>query len=224
MNAIQIQDKKAWIDADACVECGVCYRVGVCPADAIQREKLIWPRTLRAAFSDPLNIHTETNMAGRGTSEMKTNDVTGRFRRGKCGIALELGRPGIGTRMSEIEKITRVLCEEGMVLEPLNPLSRLIDGGTGEVSSEIRKEKVLSAVVEFSVDEERLIPILQKIQRQAGQLDTVMSVGVAYRSDREGSFQEVLRRLDQAGFFYRENVKMNMGLGSPLYQEAEGEI
>ena len=162
---------------------------------------------------------------------------------------MDAARRGIVTpELETVARKERMTVEElmplvasGKVAIPANRLHKCLDAeGIGSMlrtkinvnlgvsrdckDYDVEMKKVLSAVVEFSVDEERLIPILQKIQRQAGQLDTVMSVGVAYRSDREGSFQEVLRRLDQAGFFYRENVKMNMGLGSPLYQEAEGEI
>ena len=58
--AIYIEGKKAKINLDECVECGVCYRVKVCPSDAFYQQPLEWPRSVRAIYSDPLNIHKET--------------------------------------------------------------------------------------------------------------------------------------------------------------------
>jgi len=95
-------NQETMIDFDECVECGVCLRIGICPADAIKKTELTWPRSVRSIYSDPLNIHKETGLAGRGTEESKTNDVTGRFRRGEFGIAIEVGRPGIGTSLIEL--------------------------------------------------------------------------------------------------------------------------
>ena len=54
----------------------------------------------------PLKIHPETRIPGRGTEEMKTNEVTGRYRRGMYGMAFELGRPGVGARFHDVEKVT----------------------------------------------------------------------------------------------------------------------
>jgi ferredoxin len=104
---------KAWteIDRDECVEC----------SDAIKEEELAWPRVLRRAFSDPLYVHQGTDVPGRGTEEMKTNDVTGRFREGFIGVGLEFGRPGTGTRLKETEKALKKLTRLGVELEPHIP-------------------------------------------------------------------------------------------------------
>ncbi len=45
---------------------------------------------------------------------MKCNDVTARFKRGDVGIAMEFGRPGIATRLGELEKITTALAAVGV--------------------------------------------------------------------------------------------------------------
>ncbi len=72
----------AGIDKDRCVECRVCIRSQVCPVEAFAREELEWPRIIRAAFSDPRFVHSGTDIAGRGTAEMKTNDVTDNYKTG----------------------------------------------------------------------------------------------------------------------------------------------
>ena len=101
--------RAAFIDQDECVECGVCLRSNVCRQNAIYWQDLEWPRSIRQAFSAVLvgydalekaGIHgyrATSSGGGRGTSEMKTNDVTGRYREGEVGIGAELGRPGSGS-------------------------------------------------------------------------------------------------------------------------------
>ena len=96
VGAISVKGKNVIIEVDECVECGVCARSGICQDGAFVREELVWPRILRAEFSDPTIPHKKTDIAGRGTAEMKTNDVSGRIKRGEVGVAVELGRPGGG--------------------------------------------------------------------------------------------------------------------------------
>ncbi|HUV55530.1 MAG TPA: hypothetical protein VMW03_10050 [Candidatus Krumholzibacteriaceae bacterium] len=83
--------------------------VDVCPTGALTPPELTWPRSLRAAFSDPTVVHPGTGVGGRGTEEIKTNDVTGRLRRGEAGIVVELGRPGTGARLRDVEKMAMAL-------------------------------------------------------------------------------------------------------------------
>ena len=76
------------IDLDLCVECGTCLRADVCNVEAIYQQPLEWPRALRASFSNPLKPHGHTGLLGRGTEEMKTNEVTHRYVRGQVGVAV----------------------------------------------------------------------------------------------------------------------------------------
>src|SRR5262249_58384570 len=78
----------------------------ICPTDAIVPEELSWPRIVRRAFSDPQVPHESTGIHGRGTAEVKTNDVTDRVKQGEAGFVVEFGRPGIGARFSDIELVT----------------------------------------------------------------------------------------------------------------------
>lgn len=209
--AISIAGKKAKIDLDECVECGVCLRVGVCPTDAIYQQTLEWPRTVRAIYSDPLNIHKETGLAGRGTEEIKTNDVTGRFKPGHTGVAVEVGRPGVGARMRELEKMSVALTRAGVEFEGKNPLTNLIDKENGTLPPEILDEKVLSAIIEISVPQERLLEVLELIEETGTTMDTVFSVDVA--SVRVNGEWEAKHLLSEAGIYYRPNAKINVGLG-----------
>ena len=58
MGAISMDEEAeaAMIDEDECVECGVCFRSRVCPVDAFEEELHSWPRSIRAAFSNPLLV------------------------------------------------------------------------------------------------------------------------------------------------------------------------
>ncbi len=214
VDAIKASKDSVQIDQDACVECGACLRSGACRYGALYQPELGWPRVLRAHFSDPLGVHPSTGISGRGTCEMKTNDVTGRFREGEVGIAVEVGRPGIATRFTEVEKLTEALAGK-VEFEPLNPLTQLIDVKTGRFRDpSVLKERVLSAIIECLTTEEEGLRALGILKEKAGEVDTVFTVCVINRC-REYSVP-FKNRLDEGGFKPRINGKTNVGLGRPL--------
>ena len=214
--AIVVRDKKITIDQDSCVECGVCLRSEVCREGAFMREELPWPRVLRAEFSDPTIPHKKTDIGGRGTAEMKTNDVSGRIKRGEVGVAIELGRPGVGTRFADVEKFTREVARLKIPLEEANPVSALVqDRGKGVFPPEILGEKVLSAIVEFKVPFNRVEEILELLRQVSARLDTVASVSLIGRSDPNGRVP-LEQLLVQKGVRFYPNGKVNIGLGRPL--------
>ena len=216
VGAIRVKEKKVIIDTDSCVECGVCIRTGVCQEQAFSREELAWPRILRAEFSDPTIPHKKTDIAGRGTAEMKTNDVTGRIRRGEVGVAVELGRPGVGTRFTEVEKVTREVARLRIPLEEANPVSALVqDREKGTFPPEILPERVLSAIVEFKVPFHRVEEILNLLRQVTLHLDTVASISLIGRSDPDGRIP-LEQFLTQKRVRFYPNGKVNIGLGRPL--------
>lgn len=219
VGAILYSGKKASIDLDECVECSACIRSAGCPVDAFYQQPLEGYRSIRAAFSDPLNVHLETGIPGRGTAETKTNDVTGRFKRGGIGLGFEVGRPSVATRLTEVEKITKALAQKWTIAyEPKNPLTRFIDSKTGKIDDAILGEKVLSAIIEYAAPISDLVPMIQAVKEIEHELDTVVSITLGYRADENG-FDYVNQLLRDAGIFYRPNAKVNMGLGRPLFQD-----
>jgi hypothetical protein len=205
----------AVIDEDECVECSVCLRSGCCPVDALFQPDLTWPRTVRKNFSDPLKIHPETRIPGRGTEEMKTNDVTGRYRRGTFGMAFELGRPGVGARFRDVEKVAQALAALGIAFEEKNPVTKLmVDRKTGAINPEVLHEKVLSAIVEFLLPAERLPEVLEVLDRVSREIDTVFSGDIISRTGADGSTPHV-REIAGRGRFLSCNGKSNVGLGRP---------
>jgi len=207
------------IDQDECVECYTCLRAQVCPTEAIREQQLQWPRIVRRFFSDPLHVHKGTSVPGRGTEEMKTNDVTGRFREGFIGIGLEFGRPGMGTRLSEPEKAIKKLLAIGVELEPLNPLTQLIqDEATGRLNSDIRSEKVLSAFVECIVPIEKAPIVLTVIKELEGTVKTVFSLDLICKVSPRKKIP-LFETIERAGLTLSSNGKVNLGLGLPLCQK-----
>ena len=218
MSCMSEQDGVVVIDQEECVECGVCLRAGVCPTEAIYmpEESLQYPRAIRAQFSDPGVWHPSTNQGGRGTEEMKTNDVTGRFRRGEYGMALEFGRPGIGARMTDLEKVLQVLVTMDVELEANNAVFAFLEEPlTGAVKPEFRNEKVLSAILEFKIREDQLEKVVRQLQPVLAEVDTVVSWGLATRFAKDGTLP-VRSRLEVLGVPARPNAKINMGMGRPL--------
>jgi hypothetical protein len=206
--------KIASIDQDECVECGECQKTGVCPVEAHLRPDYEWPRILRHLWSDPLAVFPKTGIAGRGTQEMKTNDISGRFSDDDVGIAVEFGRPGIGSRLYEVEKASKRLASLGLDFEPDSPWTHLINTESGEIiDSTVKNEKVLSCIIECKASMERVADIYYALMEIAEEIDTVFTLNIVSKC-KDG---EILIKpiLDQAGINVRINGKTNVGLGRP---------
>lgn len=200
------------VDEDECVDCGVCERSKVCGLEAIYAPEAAWPRSVRGTFSNPLIEHKETKVPGRGTEEMKTNEVTGRFPPGFVGMSVELGRPGVGARLADAGIVGRALKRMGISLEPKNPLTTLLDPVTGDCLPEVAREKVLSAIIEFLLPAERTAEVLGAIRALAGQVDTVISVDLVYRNVPESNVLDTVFGMGESPY---HNGKTNVGLGRP---------
>ena len=218
VGAISIQGEWAAIDRDACVECGVCYREIDCPGEAFVWEELSWPRVIRRVFSDPTLIKKDTKVTGRGTEEMKTNDVTGRFKAGQVGLGIELGRPSVGASFRDVEKMSSVLAKAGVKLEEKNPLTKLINQNTGEIDRDILDERVLSAILEFVAPLDGLRGILKTILSAADELETVFSLDLIYLNE-EATKSKAMEILAEVGISPSLAGKTNVGLGRPLAEE-----
>ena len=219
VSAIKRDGKVVDIDYDACVECGVCLRSNVCPKKAIYQQPLEYPRSVRSLMSDVLTIAPESGISGRGTEEMKTNEVTGRFKDGEIGIAVELGRPCYGARLYDAEKIAMAVAKEGVHFETCNPVTTMMsDPATGKFKEELRNEKVLSAIVELTVPYERAEKVLRAIYDTAKELDCFLSLDICSKVDKDGKLPH-MEIVEKMGVWCSPNGKCNVGLGRPLYVE-----
>jgi hypothetical protein len=214
--AILKAGEKCIVDEDKCVECYVCLKSEICPVDAFVESPLRWPRILRHIFSSVHTVHKGTGMDGRGTMEMKTNDVSGRYRHGEVGFTVDVGRPGVGTTFADVEKISMAVAKVGVRFEPLNPTTRLMIGSdTGRFRNDIKSERVLSCILEFKTEEEKLLSVISALRDIAKSVNTVFSVGCISRCRADGTVP-AQALLDGVGIFYRPNGKTNIGLGRPL--------
>ncbi|HHV57291.1 MAG TPA: 4Fe-4S binding protein [Firmicutes bacterium] len=217
VGAIGSQDGLISIDADKCVECNACLRAKVCPVEALTPPQLIWPRVLRNTFSDPYGKHESTQHMGRGTEEVKTNDVTGLVKPGEAGFALEVGRPGISGSFRDIEKLTMALASLPYVsFAPKSPItSFIVDRSTGRLRPDILNERVLSAIIEFIVPQQRIPEVVATLKNAAASLDTVFSVAVFCAVGPHGELPD---RSDLAALGLEVSAagKTNLGLGRPL--------
>ncbi len=212
VQAIKLIDDKALIDRDLCVECSTCYRSANCPSSAIRKERLKMPRLVRNPFSDVITTHKLTGVPGRGTEEMKTNDVTRRIGIGEIGFSIEIGRPGIGARLGVAEKFTIPLAKIGVEFEKASPLTALLADDKGHLREDLKNEMVLSAIIEFKVPNEKTTEVLDLIKKLDKKIDTVFSVGVISRVMENGDIP-VMNLLAERDFSVRPNAKINVGLG-----------
>ncbi len=193
-----------------------CLRCDLKERECIIFEPSDWPRSLRNHFSEPGVPHKTTGIAGRGTEEMKTNDVTGRFKRGWVGLGLDVGRPGIGARMRDVDTLTRALAKLEVQFEDNNPITKMmVDTSTGKLREDVLNEKVMSCVVEAVFPIERLEEVLSNLRETTKKINTVVSVCNINRAEPDGSYP-LRKKLDELGIPYYINGKQNAGLGRPL--------
>ena len=202
---------RATINRDECVECYACFRgmsqehlnpvlvrtirkvlgvfrlrfepePDVCPTAAFAPDELAWPRIVRRAFSDPQVPHESTGVHGRGTEEVKTNDVTGRVQ--------------LGAQFEKRNPVT----------------SLMSDPGRGLIRSDILEEKILSAIVELKCAIEQVPQVLDTIAAVAERLETIVAVGVATRCDEEGEDPHLAPLLAEKGYLlHRAKTNLGLG-------------
>ncbi len=216
------EEKKCYIDPDKCVECYVCLRQKVCPLAAIETTPLDnFYKQFQHVISDPVENHGVTGVTGRGTEEVKTNDVTGRVKKGEVGIAIDMGRPGMGVYLRDAEKVAMACAAAGVELAPQEhtPLAALMtDLKTGQLVEECKDYHLLSVIVEGKCKEGKLKTVLQALQKVEKEIETVFSLGLIVRTDEKGQTR-ALECLDELGIEQPHRGKVNVGLGRPICLE-----
>lgn len=220
LGVIRMEGNKAVIDQENCVECYVCTRKAVCAKKAISPSEIKTKgRELRHFLSDPTETKAATGVPGRGTEESKTNDVTGRTKRGQLGICVDMGRPGVGVWMRDVEKVAMALARVGLNFEECSPLTAVLkDKRTGEIIDEVRNERLLSIIVEGTVPEEKFPDVIAALRAVEREIDTVFSLGVVSRVDATGR-APFLSQLEALGLPQPIRGKVNVGLGRPLVED-----
>ena len=235
--------KRATVDRNECVECYACFNglsqehlnptmvrtmrkvfptmrlrfepePDVCPTAAFEPDELEWPRVVRRAFSDPRVPHESTGVQGRGTEEVKTNDVSGRVKVGEVGFTIEFGRPGVGVWFREIQKMSWALAKAGVCFEKKNPVTSLMSRcrRRARCAKTFMGEKVMSAIVEIKTTVDRTEEIILLVREVEKQVDTVVAIGVGTRCDENGEENVVAPILERLGYKL-ERAKTNIGLG-----------
>ncbi|MCS7239888.1 MAG: 4Fe-4S binding protein [Candidatus Bipolaricaulota bacterium] len=219
VGAIKLRDGKAHIAPDECTECWVCFRNKVCPNGCFEPTPLeTYPAVFKHVLSDPTETYQDTGVPGRGTEEAKTNDVTGRYRPGFYGICIDVGRPGIGTYLRDVQKITQALAKVGVVFASPeeNPLSAIMtDPTSGRLRDDLLDTRVLSIIVEALCPKEKLPAVLEALKQVAKEIDTVFSLGIVSVWD-EGQNRYLFESLAKVGLPQPTRGKVNVGLGRPL--------
>ena len=213
------EDQKCYVDQDLCTECYVCLRQKVCSRGAIEPIELNdFYKQFQHGMSDPVENHGVTGVTGRGTEEVKTNDVSGRVKKGEVGIAIDMGRPGMGVYLRDASKVAMAIAKAGVELQSAEhtPLAALMkDVRTGELIEDCLNYHLLSVIVEGKCAENKLKDVLGALQEVEKQIDTVFSLGLILRVDEFGQ-TEALDCLDELSIPQPYRGKVNVGLGRPL--------
>lgn len=219
VDAIYVENDQCLVDQDRCTECYVCLRQNVCPKGAIEAPELVgFYKQFQHVISDPVENHGVTGVTGRGTEEVKTNDVSGRVKKGEVGICIDMGRPGMGVYLRDAEKVAVACAKAGVKLasQEHTPLAALMpDLSTGKLDPECLNYHLLSVIVEGKCKESELKDALQALKQVEKEIDTVFSLGLIMRVDENGQ-NNTLACLDEIGIEQPHRGKVNVGLGLPL--------
>lgn len=219
LGAISLKDKKAVIDQNVCPNCFVCIRNKVCPFDAIEkRETPTFIEQFQHVISDPVETTDKTGVPGRGTEESKTNDVTGRVKRGEIGICIDMGRPGLGCRLRDVEKVAMAVTAAGLILEDegTTPLAMLMeDNSRGKIKDKYLDVNVLSIIIEGNCSVQSFPAVIAALKTVEKQIETVFSLGVVVRVDGNGH-NPILEEIEKLKLAKPYRGKINVGLGRPL--------
>ena len=191
----------------------------VCPEGAIEAQELVgFLKQFQHVISDPVENHGVTGVTGRGTEEVKTNDVTGRIKKGWVGFSIDMGRPGMGVYLRDAEKVAMACVEAGFILAPAeeSPLASLMpDYRTGKLREDCLDYRLLSVIIEGRCPEDRTKDVLKALQKVEKEIDTVFSLGLISRVDENGDCK-ALAYLADLGLPQPHRGKVNVGLGKPL--------
>jgi len=207
------------IDQDACTDCGMCLRADICPVKALYQPQDEWPREVRGILSNPLIEFKGSQVPGRGTEEMKTNDVKGTFKPGEVGVGVELGRPGVGAYFRDVEVVAMALmgANIGYQLAEENPVTHFMsDKTTGKLRDDVLGEKATSAIIEGKCKLEKLPEALRALQEAAKRVESVFTVEVITKVTPTGEVP-IKPVLEEMGIWYSINTKNNLGIGLPSY-------
>ena len=215
MGAISLGEETSSIDQNECAECGTCSRAEICPVDAITPEKLEWPRVIRETFSNPLAVHETTGITGRGTEGIKTNDSQNRYKRGQIGVFIEVGRPVLGGRIRDVERIVKKFKTHGYKVISQNPIAALIDDPkTGALKPDILDEKVISCVIEFIMPDAAADELMTMVRELSGEVESVFSLSVGLRADEQG--KSCFEKVFGPDVYQFPNSKANIGAAQPV--------
>ena len=117
-----------------------------------------------------------------------------------------------GAYFTDVDKVCRALAKAQVAFQPENPVTALMaDTGTGALREDVLGEKVLSCILEFQTDVDRMPAILEVIEEAVRYLDTVVALGAAIRCNADGR-DAVQAQLKVLGYDAWRG-KINMGLG-----------
>jgi Fe-S-cluster-containing hydrogenase component 2 len=219
VGAITMREEKAEIDPQVCTDCYVCIRNEVCPSGAIEKTPFdSFIHQFKHVLSDPTETTAQTGVPGRGTEEAKTNDVTGRVKKGEVGVCIDMGRPGVGCYLRDVEKVAMAVAGAGVAFEgpEVTPLAQLMsDPKKGKLRDDLPNVHFLSIIIEGKCSHAQLPAVLTALKKVEKEIDTVFSLGLATRVDDRGH-SPVLDILKDSRLPQPFRGKVNVGLGRPL--------
>lgn len=201
--------EQAFIDEEACVECGVCLDTDVCPADALEESQkemaLVKQRFGRLVASFPGG--DKAGRSGGDGFDVKRNDVTRNIPRGIAAVRLEINRPVGGVKLGDIEAMRMFLINAGWKPDVGGRYRHLLEKG---FTPEVLDQKVLTAYFEMKLPPEELERLIGDARTYLEKTPLWASVNIACLGETYPLF---LKALAACGMEADPVAKFNLGLG-----------
>jgi len=205
--AIFMEEARASVNRDLCVECGVCIDSEICPVSAFEED----PDDL-AAFKRPfgrlLAKHTDSKTVTKGSGyDVKTNDANPKLPADKMVMRLEINRPRGGLKFGDIERMRAEM--ERLGWNPkVGSRARSIRGDG--LSEKMAGQRILTCHLEVILDPEKIPQIVRDATQFVNAHDLWVSINVAGVAAMIDRTQAVLK---DAGVYMEPVAKVNLGLG-----------
>lgn len=202
--------KRAVIDQEHCMECGVCLDSGVCTFGAL-REGDTLRDTVRRLFGRmaPVTLKKEKSSGRTGSWDVKTCDSGRPLPAGEAIIRVELGRPEGGVTLVQAERLRQALLQQGYQPEEQRAYQTMLELlGPEALEQEAGGIRVLSVCLEYRCEPDRLVCLLDFVEDWAQQQRVRYRVNALFSP---GLLPKIREILEQNGRSFGLRCKCNLG-------------
>jgi|GEM_PF-5547614 len=202
--------RKASIDNEKCLECGVCLDSGVCCHGAIEESTETRAEIRRLFGSMTPKIPGQKKHGRTGSWDVKTCDAGTPLPADTVIVRIELGRPEGGVCLAQAEELRQMLLRQGHREAPQKSYRRMLElVGPDGLCKEAGAIRVLSVCLEYCCDPLNVPDLLALAQEWARSRNISYRANALFPPVLLEEFREIL---DRSSHVSGPRCKLNLGL------------